>query len=170
MRWPQDQLGLGRFRDKYAAKMAATPDAHAFQIVSAPLGSSGDEFAAVAHAAASADTLETFLREMKTRYPDSRGRRRRPPPPRRRAERIVSPLPPDMQARGAVLPPAAAGPRRRPHRDAVVCLGAKFGHAHSLLVTAGLSTRRSMLKCGDFSHPDTLFRLFAAGLPDQVQQ
>ncbi len=66
-----DQLGLGRFRDKYAAKMAATPDARAFEIVSAPLGTSGDEFAAVAHAAASADTLETFLREMKTRYPDS---------------------------------------------------------------------------------------------------
>lgn len=66
-----DQLGLGRFRDKYAAKMAATPDARNFQIVSAPLGSSGDEFAAVARAAASADTLETFLREMKTRYPDS---------------------------------------------------------------------------------------------------
>ena len=39
-----DQLGLGRFRDKYAAKMAATPDAHAFQVVSAPLGASGDEF------------------------------------------------------------------------------------------------------------------------------
>ena len=45
MRWPTDSLGLGRFRDKYAAKMAETPDARAFEIVSAPLGTSGDEFA-----------------------------------------------------------------------------------------------------------------------------
>ena len=37
----EDKLGIGRFRDKYAAKMAATPDAHAFQVVSAPLGASG---------------------------------------------------------------------------------------------------------------------------------
>jgi tetratricopeptide (TPR) repeat protein len=66
-----DALGLGRFRDKYAAKMAATPDARDFQIVSAPLGASGDEFTSIAHAAASVDTLETFLREMKARYPDS---------------------------------------------------------------------------------------------------
>ncbi len=65
-----DSLGLGRFRDKYAAKMAATPDARAFEIVSAPLGTSGDEFASVAHAAASVDTLETFLRDMKAAYPD----------------------------------------------------------------------------------------------------
>ncbi len=66
-----DSLGLGRFREKYAAKMAATPDAQNFAIVSAPLGADGDNFAAVAHAAASVDTLETFLRDMKTRYPDS---------------------------------------------------------------------------------------------------
>ena len=49
----EDSLGLGRFRDKYAAKMAGTPDARAFDIVSAPLGTSGDEFGAIAHAAAS---------------------------------------------------------------------------------------------------------------------
>ena len=67
----QDQLGLGRFRQKYAAKMAATPDAHAFEVVSAPLGTSGDDFAAIAHAAGAVDTLQTFLREMKVRYPDS---------------------------------------------------------------------------------------------------
>jgi tetratricopeptide (TPR) repeat protein len=66
-----DSLGLGRFRDKYAAKMAETPDARAFEIVSAPLGTSGDEFATVAHAAASVGTLETFLRDMKASYPDS---------------------------------------------------------------------------------------------------
>ena len=61
----EDTLGLGRFREKYAAKMAQTPDARAFEIVSAPLGASGDEFGAIAHAAASVDTLEGFLRDMK---------------------------------------------------------------------------------------------------------
>jgi tetratricopeptide (TPR) repeat protein len=66
-----DSLGLGRFREKYAAKMAATPDAQNFAIVSAPLGADGDNFASVAHATASVDTLETFLRDMKTHYPDS---------------------------------------------------------------------------------------------------
>jgi tetratricopeptide (TPR) repeat protein len=66
----EDMLGLGRFRDKYAAKMAATPDARAFDIVSAPLGTTGKEFSAIAHAAASVDTLEGFLRDMKARYPD----------------------------------------------------------------------------------------------------
>ena len=70
MRWPRIRSGC-RFRDKYAAKMAATPDARAFEIVSAPLGTSGDEFGAIAHAAASVDTLDTFLRDMKARYPDS---------------------------------------------------------------------------------------------------
>ena len=76
-----DQLGLGRLRERYAAAMAATPDARAFAVVSAPLGTSGDQFAAVAHAAASADTLETFLREMKKRYPDSPALAQPPAPP-----------------------------------------------------------------------------------------
>jgi len=67
----EDSLGLGRFRDKYAAKMASTPDARAFDVVSAPLGTSGQEFGAIAHAAASIDTLEGFLRDMKARYPDA---------------------------------------------------------------------------------------------------
>ncbi len=67
----EDTLGLGRFRDKYAAKMAATPDARAFDVVSAPLGTSGEEFGAIAHAAASVDTLEGFLRDMKARYPET---------------------------------------------------------------------------------------------------
>jgi hypothetical protein len=66
----EDTLGLGRFRERYAPKMAQTPDARAFDIVSAPPGSSGEEFAAIAHAAAAGDTLEGFLRDMKAHYPD----------------------------------------------------------------------------------------------------
>jgi hypothetical protein len=67
----EDMLGLGRFREKYAAKMAQTPDAKAFETASAPLGTSGKEFRDIAHAAASVDTLEGFLRDMQARYPDA---------------------------------------------------------------------------------------------------
>ena len=74
----EDALGLDRFREKYAAKMAGTPDAHAFQIASAPLGASGAEFAAIAHAAAASDTFDTFLRDMQSRYPDASPRNSRP--------------------------------------------------------------------------------------------
>ncbi len=71
MRWVKTSLGLDRFREKYAAKMAETPDAHAFQVASAPSGASGAEFTAIAHAAAAVDTLEGFLRDMHARYPDA---------------------------------------------------------------------------------------------------
>ena len=67
----EDKIGLGRFREKYAPKMANTPDAHAFDVVSAPLGASSDEFRDIAHAAASVDTLDGFLRDMNTRFPPS---------------------------------------------------------------------------------------------------
>jgi hypothetical protein len=67
----EDKLGLERFRDKYAAKMAGTPDARAFEIVSAPLGTGGTDFRAIAHSAAAADTLDDFLRDMKARYRES---------------------------------------------------------------------------------------------------
>jgi hypothetical protein len=91
-----DKLGLGRFREKYAPKMAETPDAHAFDVVSQPLGTSGAEFGAIAHAAASADTLEAFLRDMKARYSDSAAQAAEPAPV----------LPPNM----APGPPSATAP------------------------------------------------------------
>ncbi|MGA8077396.1 MAG: tetratricopeptide repeat protein, partial [Xanthobacteraceae bacterium] len=101
----QDQLGLGRFRDRYAAAMATTPDAHAFAVVSAPLGASSGEFASIARAAASADTLETFLREMKTRYPDSPAAAPPDAPPAQAPSVSSSPLPPDMRTPAPFLPP-----------------------------------------------------------------
>jgi len=92
-----DTLGLDRFREKYAAKMAQTPDARAFEIVSAPLGTSGAEFREVAHAAASVDTLEGFLRDMQARFPDASAL----PPP-------ASPTAPAAAAPAAAAPAAAA--------------------------------------------------------------
>jgi hypothetical protein len=67
----EDTLGLSRLRDKYTAKMTETPDARDFAVVSAPLGTSGAEFRDIARAAASVDTLEGFLRDMQSRYPDA---------------------------------------------------------------------------------------------------
>jgi hypothetical protein len=66
-----DSLGLSRFREKYAAKMTPTPDARAFEVVTAQLGTDGAEFRDIARAAASIDTLEGFLRDLKARYPEA---------------------------------------------------------------------------------------------------
>src|SRR4029077_4548802 len=101
----EDMLGLGRFREKYAAKMAGTPDAHAFDVVSATLGTSGTEFTAIAHAAAAVDTLDGFLRDMQARYPDASAA-----PPS-----ATQPAPPDAPHAGPPTPPAPPDPpTRRP--------------------------------------------------------
>ncbi len=68
-----DKLGLDRFRDKYAAKMAEGPDRKAFEVVTAPLGTSGAEFGEVAKSVSSVDTLEGFLRDIRSRFPDAAG-------------------------------------------------------------------------------------------------
>jgi hypothetical protein len=98
----EDTLGLGRFREKYAAKMAGTPDAHAFEVVSAPLGTSGAEFAAIAHAAAAVDTLDGFLRDMQARYPDSGTAPPDPAPPQAAAPAPAAP------AEASPVPPSRA--------------------------------------------------------------
>ncbi len=66
-----DALGLQRFREKYAAKMEGGPDGHAFDVVSAPIGTSNAEFRSVSTRIASLDTLDAFLNDMRKRYPDS---------------------------------------------------------------------------------------------------
>ena len=93
-----DMIGLTRFREKYAPKMAATPDGHIFEIVSAPLGTSGDQFSAIAHAATSIDTLEGFLRDMKARYPEAAGAGPLPAAPV--ASQPAPPTPPPVRPAG----------------------------------------------------------------------
>jgi hypothetical protein len=51
--------------------MADTPDRHAFEVVTAPVGTSAVEFKNVARTVAGADTLDEFLSDMRKRYPDS---------------------------------------------------------------------------------------------------
>jgi tetratricopeptide (TPR) repeat protein len=69
----EDSLGVGRFREKYAAKMAESPDRRAFDIVTAPSGASGAEFRNIVSSVAAVDTLNGFLRDMRTRYPETGG-------------------------------------------------------------------------------------------------
>ena len=57
--------------------MADSPDRHAFDVVSAPIGTSGAEFQDIAKTVAGVDTLDGFLRDMRARYPDLSTRRRR---------------------------------------------------------------------------------------------
>jgi hypothetical protein len=75
----EDTIGLTRFREKYLPLMSGDADRAAFEIASKPVGSSGADFAAIAKMAASVDTLEGFLREMRTRYPDATARAIMPP-------------------------------------------------------------------------------------------
>src|SRR5258708_35403650 len=75
----EDAIGLARFREKYAALMAGEGDRTAFETASKPAGANSAEFAVIAKMAASVDTLDGFLREMKTRFPDMTARAPLPP-------------------------------------------------------------------------------------------
>jgi tetratricopeptide (TPR) repeat protein len=70
----QDAIGLARFREKYAPLMSGDDDRAAFETASRPADANTDEFAPIAKMAASVDTLDGFLREMRTRFPDATAR------------------------------------------------------------------------------------------------
>ena len=75
----EDSLGLARFREKYAALMSGEADRAAFEVASKPASSNSAEFAQIAKMAASVDTLDGFLREMKARFPDMTAKAPLPP-------------------------------------------------------------------------------------------
>jgi tetratricopeptide (TPR) repeat protein len=75
----EDSLGLSRFREKYAALMSGETDRAAFDIASKPVSTNSAEFAQIAKMAASVDTLDGFLREMKARFPDMTAKAPLPP-------------------------------------------------------------------------------------------
>jgi len=66
-----DSIGLGRLREKYSGKMEDGPDRRAFDVVTAPVDTSGKEFREVAHSIAAVDTLDAFLRDLRARYPEA---------------------------------------------------------------------------------------------------
>jgi len=73
-----DAIGLARFREKYAPLMSGVADRAAFEAASKPTGS-GTDFAQIAKMAASIDTLDGFLRDMRMRFPDATARATIPP-------------------------------------------------------------------------------------------
>ncbi len=75
----EDAIGLVRFREKYAPLMSGDADRQAFDMASKPASSSSTEFALIAKMAASVDTLDGFIREMKIRFPDATARGMLPP-------------------------------------------------------------------------------------------
>ncbi len=74
----EDAIGLARFREKYAPLMSGEADRAAFETASKPASANSAEFAQIAKMAASVDTLDGFLREMKARFPDATTRARPP--------------------------------------------------------------------------------------------
>ncbi|MGY3691195.1 tetratricopeptide (TPR) repeat protein [Bradyrhizobium sp. USDA 3240] len=76
----EDAIGLSRFREKYAPLMSGDADRLAFDSASKPAATSSAEFAQIARMAASVDTLDGFIREMKTRFPDATARAPLPDP------------------------------------------------------------------------------------------
>ncbi|WP_167767463.1 tetratricopeptide repeat protein [Bradyrhizobium frederickii] len=85
-----DSIGLSRFREKYAPLMSESADRLAFDIASKPAAASSAEFAEIAKLAASVDTLDGFLREMKQRFPDASARAPAPPHAKDEAEHTGS--------------------------------------------------------------------------------
>jgi tetratricopeptide (TPR) repeat protein len=75
----EDAIGMARFREKYAPLMSGEADRTAFETASRPADANGAEFAQIAKMAASVDTLDGFLREMKARFPDMTARAPLPP-------------------------------------------------------------------------------------------
>jgi tetratricopeptide (TPR) repeat protein len=74
----EDALGQARFREKYAPLMTGA-DKAAFDTASKPGSASTAEFIQVAKLAGSVDTLEGFLRDMKTRFPETSAKAILPP-------------------------------------------------------------------------------------------
>ena len=66
----EDAIGLARFREKYAPLMTGEADRLAFDTASKPAASNSAEFSDIAKMAASVDTLDGFIREMKIRFPE----------------------------------------------------------------------------------------------------
>jgi hypothetical protein len=66
----EEAIGLDRFRQKYLPRVEGA-DKRAFEIVTAPFAASAPEFAEIAKAIAAIDTLDTFLRDIKARFPEA---------------------------------------------------------------------------------------------------
>ena len=67
----EDSIGLARFADKYLPKMSEPADRAAFEVAVRPASDGLPAFSQIARMAASVDTLDGFVREMKASFPDA---------------------------------------------------------------------------------------------------
>ena len=91
-----DQLQLDRLRGKYGPKMADSPNAHTFEVVTRPIQTQGNEFRQVARDIASVDTMRRFLEEYRAQYLDPKATSIAPetsPPPTAPAKPEAAPKP-----------------------------------------------------------------------------
>ncbi|MEA2904784.1 MAG: hypothetical protein QOI12_2171 [Alphaproteobacteria bacterium] len=112
----EDAIGLGRFRERYAAKMGEGPERRAFDVVTSPIGASGTEFRDIARSIATVDTLETFLRDLRARYPETGTLAIPPRPPP--AEPVHTSTPRSDPATTGSAPQPPPPPRLPPPRTA----------------------------------------------------
>jgi predicted negative regulator of RcsB-dependent stress response len=75
----EDAIGLARFREKYNPKMEGGNDRAAFDLAAKPARANSADFARIAKMAATIDTLDGFLRDMRVRFPDAMARAKLPP-------------------------------------------------------------------------------------------
>ncbi|HWE77879.1 MAG TPA: tetratricopeptide repeat protein, partial [Pseudolabrys sp.] len=115
-----ESIALMRLREKYAANMAETPDARAFNVVSAPIGTGGAEFQSVARRIASIDTLSAFIKDIETRYPDEQAAKAKA-----KLKTVAKPKPAAPKPAQAVktVPPKPPAPKGVPLRPDPVPTG-----------------------------------------------
>lgn len=70
----EDAIGLARFREKYTPLITGEADRLAFDTASKPAAANNAEFSLIARMAASVDTLDGFIRDMKLRFSDTTAR------------------------------------------------------------------------------------------------
>src|ERR1051326_7314177 len=78
-----DAIGLDRFRQKYAAKMGEGPDKNAFAVAIDRKAVDSAEFAEIAKKVSAADTLDSFLRDVRAHSPLTGPASAAPPPAER---------------------------------------------------------------------------------------
>ncbi|MBI4273724.1 MAG: tetratricopeptide repeat protein [Rhizobiales bacterium] len=66
----EDKIGIDRLKEKYAAKMSESVDRRTFEIATEPIGTNTEEFHSLAKKIAAANTLNVFLSELRSAYPE----------------------------------------------------------------------------------------------------
>lgn len=102
-----DALALDRLRGKYAIKMADSPQAKAFEVVTAPIAVQGTEFREVLRDLAGVDTMRSFLSEYRQQYGASNR-----PMPEAEPEKPKDPPKPQVKAPAKADPAVAEKPKK----------------------------------------------------------